>query len=214
MSSGGNPYPPPPGAPSTTPMVHRESRWRTQQYGDITKLREYAAKHEKLAARYQTRAARVNTKIEKLRHQAAVLREKAQAVLAAIPELETEMRQYERNIQASTQRTQGIVVGSDVTSLQYRIRRLQQKVVDRQHKARSLELRAAQKTQKTAELKVKVDMYLEKSRLEEQEAKSYQSRADKLQMVTQAETAERLSAAPGPVGLPPPPPPPDPSRPA
>jgi chromosome segregation ATPase len=153
----------------------------------------------------------VNTRIEKLRHQAAILREKAQTVLGALPEIEQEILQYERNVQASTQRTAGIVVGSDVTTMQYRIRKLQQKVVDRQHKARSLELKAAQRTQKTAELKVKVDLYLEKSRLEEQEAKSYQARADKLQMVTQNEAAERLAAS-GAGGQFPPPPPPDPPR--
>lgn len=190
--------------PPTTPLSHRESRWRTSQYGDITKLREYAAKHEKAAARYQTRAARVNTRIERLRHAAAVLREKAQAVLAVVPEIEQEIVQYQRNIQASTQKTAGIVVGSDVTNLQYRIRKLQQKVANRQHKARALELRAAQRTQKTAELKVKVDLFMEKAKLEEQEAQSYQARADKLQMVTQAENAERLTGTP-----PPPPPPPE-----
>ncbi|HTT26315.1 MAG TPA: hypothetical protein VMH90_05070 [Thermoplasmata archaeon] len=206
MASGDGSYgaPPPPPPPPSTPLVHRESRWRTSQYGDITKLREYAAKHEKAAARFQTRAARVNTRIDKLRHQAAVLREKAQSVLAVVPEYEQEINQYQRDIQASTQRTAGIVVGSDVTTLQVRIRKLQQKIVNRQHKARSLELRAAQRTQKTAELKVKVDLFLEKSRLEEQEAQSYQARADKLQMVTQAEVAERIQ----PGGTPPPPPPP------
>ena len=211
MAGGGEGPFGPAGAAGTTPMGHRESRWRVSQYGDITKLREYAAKHEKLAARWQTRAARYNTKIDKLRHQAALLREKGQSVLAAIPELEAEIHQYERNISASTQRTAGIVVGSDVTSLQYRIRKLQQKVVNRQHKARALELRAAVKTQKTAELKVKVDLFMEKSRLEEQEAKSYQSRADKLQMVSQQETAERLQPPP-PGDQPPPPPPPGPYR--
>jgi predicted nucleic acid-binding Zn-ribbon protein len=209
MAGGDGSYGPPPTPPST-PLVHRESRWRTSQYGDITKLREYAAKHEKLAARWQTRAARVNTRIEKLRHQSAVLREKAQAVLAPVPELEQEIAQYQRNIQSSTQRTAGIVVGSDVTTMQVRIRKLQQKIVNRQHKSRSLELRAAQRTQKTAELKVKVDLFLEKARLEEQEAQSYQSRADKLQMVTQAEVAERIQ--PGEQPPPPPPPPPGPYR--
>jgi hypothetical protein len=203
MAGGDGSYGPPP-PPPPTPLSHRESRWRTSQYGDITKLREYAAKHEKIAARFQTRAARVNTRIDKLRHQAAVLREKSQAVLAPIPELEQEIAQYQRDIHASTQRTAGIVVSSDVTTMQVRIRKLQQKIVNRQHKSRALELRAAQRTQKTAELKVKVDLFLEKSRLEEQEAQSYQSRADKLQMVTQAEVADRIQSS----GLPPPPPPP------
>ena len=209
MGSGGGPLL---SGSAAGPLQHRESRWRGQGYADITKLREIAAKHERLSSRHQTRAARVNTRIEKIRHVAAVLREKAQRLLATIPEIEQEMAQYERNIANAKQRTAGIVVGSDVTNLQYRIRKLQQKVVNRQHKARALELRAAQRTQKTAELKVKVDLFMEKSRLEEQEAKAYQARADKLQMVTQAETAERLAAAPPP-GIPPPPPP-DPYRPA
>jgi predicted nucleic acid-binding Zn-ribbon protein len=176
--------------------MHRESRWRGQGYADITKLREIAAKHDRLATRHQQRAARINTKIEKLRHYSTVLREKAQAVLAKIPDLEQEEAQYNRDIKASTDRTGGIQVGSDVTNLQYRIRKLQQKVVDLQHKARTLELKAAQKTQKSAELKVKVDHSLEASRLEESEAKSYRDRADRLQMATEGEVASRLGIGP------------------
>jgi hypothetical protein len=67
-------------------------------------------------------------------------------------------------------------------------------VVDRQQKARALELRAATKTQKTAELKVKVDRYLETARLEEQEAAAYRQRADRLQMVSEHEVADHLKA--------------------
>ena len=162
-----------------------------QGYADITKLREIAAKHERVSTRNQQRAARINTKIEKIRHQATVLREKAQTVLGRVPDLESEMAQLERDIQASTERTGGISIGSDVTNLQYRIRKIQQKIVDLQHKARTLEHRAAVKTQKTAELKIKVDRYLEQSRLEEQEADSYRKRADRLQLATQEEVAAR-----------------------
>jgi len=185
--------------------MHRESRWLGQGYADITKLRELAAKHERLSSRNQQRAARISTKIEKIRHVAAVLREKSQAVLARIPDLESEIAQHDRDIKARNERTGGIVIGSDVTNLQYRIRKLQQKVVDLQHKSRTLEHRAAMKTQKTAELKVKVDRFLEMSRLEEQEAVTYRQRADRLQMATQGEVAARLTGTPE--GLPPPPPP-------
>lgn len=178
------------------PSVHRESRWLGQGYADITKLREIAAKHERLSTRNQQRAARLSTKIEKIRHQATVLREKAQTVLARIPDLESEMTQLERNIQATTERTGGISIGSDVTNLQYRIRKIQQKIIDLQHKARTLEHRAATKTQKTAELKIKADRYLEQSRLEEQEAASYRKRADRLQLATQEEVGAPASAAP------------------
>jgi chromosome segregation ATPase len=184
---------PPPGGPVAGPTVHRESRWRGQGYADITKLREIAAKHQRVASRNQQRAARVNTKIEKIRHAATVLREKAQQVLGRIPDLESEMAQLERDIKATTDRTGGISIGSDVTNLQYRIRKIQQKIVDLQHKARTYEHRAAVKTQKTAELKVKVDRFLELARLEEQEAQSYATRADRLQMATQDEAVQRAS---------------------
>jgi peptidoglycan hydrolase CwlO-like protein len=192
MSSGGGGSPQPIGA--ATPLAARRSRWIGQQYADITKLREIAARHDRAAARAQQRVARLNTRIDKLRHQATLLREKGQKALAQIPEIEQQMKQHERDIDASTKRTGGAPIGSDVTGLHYRVRKLQQKVVDRQQKARALELRAATKTQKTAELKVKVDRYTETARLEEQEAVAYRQRADRLQMVTEHEVADHLKA--------------------
>jgi chromosome segregation ATPase len=192
MATGGGATPQPTGA--ATPLAARRSRWIGQQYADITKLREIAARHDRAAARAQQRVARLNTHIEKLRHQATLLREKSQRTLAQIPEIEQEMKQHERDIDAATNRTGGAPVGSDVTGLHYRVRKLQQKVVDRQQKARALELRAATKTQKTAELKVKVDRYVETARLEEQEATAYRQRADRLQMVTEHDVADHLKA--------------------
>ncbi len=192
MANGGGDPSTPPGHP--TPLAARQSRWIGQQYADITKLREIAARHDRAAARAEQRASRLNTKIEKLRHQATLLREKGQRSLAEIPEVEQQMKQHERDIEAATDRTGGAPVGSDVTSLHYRVRKLQQKVVDRQQKARALELRAATKTQKTAELKVKVDRYLEAARLEEQEAAAFRQRADRLQMVTEHDVAAHLTA--------------------
>ncbi len=205
MSAGGGP----PGATpaSAGPSVHRESRWIGQGYADMTKLRERAAKFDRESSRFQKRAASLNIKIEKLRHAAAVLREKSQSVLAKIPDIESEIGQYERNVKASMDRGGGLSLGSDVTDLQVRIRKLQQKVVNLQHKSRTYEHRAAMKTQKTAELKVKVDQALERAKLAEQEAQSYRARADRLQMATQGEAAERLSGVPSADPLPPPPPP-------
>ena len=165
------------------------------QYADITKLREHAARHDRAAVRAQQRVARLNTRIEKLRHQATLLREKAQKILAEIPEIEQQQKQHERDINAATGGKPGVAVTSDVTSLHYRVRKLQQKVVDKQQKARHLELRAATKTQKTAELKVKVDRYTEVSRLEEQEAASFRQRADRLQLVTEGDVAAHLTQA-------------------
>ena len=192
MATGGGEPPQPIG--SATPLAARRSRWIGQQYADITKLREIAARHDRAAARAAQRVARLNTRIDKLRHQATLLRERGQRALAQIPEIEQEMKQQERDIEAATKKTGGAPIGSDVTSMHYRVRKLQQKVVDRQQKARSLELRAATKTQKTAELKVKVDRYLETARLEEQEAVAYRHRADRLQLVSEHEVADHLKA--------------------
>jgi septal ring factor EnvC (AmiA/AmiB activator) len=72
--------------------------------------------------------------------------------------------------------------------------------VDRQHKARALELRAAVKTQKTQELKVKVDRFQEAAHLAEQEAAAYRQRADRLQLVAEQDTA---AAPPAPSASPP-----------
>ena len=192
MAAGGGTPPSTSGA--TTPLQHRQSRWIGQGYADITKLRELAAKHDRAAGRMNQRASRLNTRIEKLRHQSTVLREKGQRALAQIPEIEQQMKQHERDIEASTNQAGGAPVGSDVTNLHYRVRKLQQKVVDRQQKARTLEHRAAMKTQKTAELKVKVDRYLESARLEEQEANAYRQRADRLQLITETDVAASLKA--------------------
>ncbi len=141
----------------------------------MTKLRERAAKFDRESSRFQKRAASLNIKIEKLRHVAAVLREKAQTVLSKIPDLESEIGQFERNVKASKDRGGGLSLGSDVTDLQVRIRKLQQKVVNLQHKSRTYEHRAAMRTQKTAELKVKVDQALERAKLAEQEAQAYRA---------------------------------------
>jgi peptidoglycan hydrolase CwlO-like protein len=185
------------GGPGTSsPTLHRESRWIGEGYADITKLRELAAKHDRLATRYQRRAARIQTRIEKLRHGSALLREKAQSVLAGVPEVQQEITQHERSIAASTSRAGGIAIGSDVTDLQVRVRKLQQRIIDLQHKAHTLEHRAAQRTQKAAELNVKVERLMEQTRLEEQEAVSFRQRADRLQVATEGEVAARLGAAP------------------
>ncbi|HTZ61992.1 MAG TPA: hypothetical protein VMC82_05080 [Thermoplasmata archaeon] len=196
MATGGGT--PPNAPPASTPFMHRQSRWLGQGYADITKLRELAAKHDRAAGRMNQRASRINTKIEKLRHQSTLLREKGQRVLAEIPEIEQQMKQHERDIEAGTGRSGGAPVGSDITNLHYRIRKLQQKIVDKQQKARTLEHRAAIKTQKTAELKVKVDRYLEAARLEEQEANAYRQRADRLQMITETDVASNLKASAAP----------------
>ncbi len=206
MSGGGST--PPGSAGSPTVVQIRRSRFLGQQYADVTKLREIAARHEQLASRYQQRISRLNTKIERLRHQATLLREKSQRVLAEIPAIEQEIHQHQRNADAAAARGGGGSLTSDVTALHYRIRKLQQKVVDRQQKSRALELRAAQKTQKTSELKVKADRYLEAAHLAGQEADQHRRRADRLQLATEQDASGGGPAGAAPPASEPPAPPP------
>jgi chromosome segregation ATPase len=196
MAAGGDP--PPDSSGHSGVLAARASRWLGQQYADISKLREIAARHDRTAARAQQRASRLNTKIDKLRHQATLLREKAQRVVADVPEVEQQIKQHERDIQNAT-RGGGGPLTSDVTGLHYRIRKLQQKIVDRQQKARSLELKAASRNQKTNELRVRVDRFTETARLAEQEAATFRRRADRLQIVNEQE-----GSGPPPSPAPPP----------
>lgn len=192
MATGGEA--PPPVPTHAHVMAARENRWRGQEYADITKLREIAAKHDHISSKHTSRQARVLVKIEKLRHVATVLREKADETRGRVPQLMQEIDQNNRQIQAANERTKGILIGSDVTSLHYRNQKLQQKVVDLKDRAQKLEHKAAIKTQKAAELKVKADQFLELSRAAALEAQSYRDRADRLQKATE----QSLAAAPPP----------------
>src|SRR5579875_1790908 len=187
----------PPGAPPPSPLHFRQSRWRGEGYADVTKLREIAARHQQASTRAHERAARLTTKIERIRHQATVLREKAQAKRAQIPEVQ----QLEKDLQASLQNNPN--VHSDATSLQYRIRKLQQRIANLESAAGHIELRATVRTQKTAELKVKADRFLEQATLETQEAEAFVRRADRLQQVMESEAAGSTAPTSGPSGSPP-----------
>ncbi len=197
----------PPPASSPTPSTHLTgtTHWLSGEgFADITKLRELAAKYERQAAKVLARIARYHTKIEKLRHTATLLREKAEKALERIPEYQQEMSQHERTIQASTSQQTTHTIGSDITSLHYRIRQLQQKIVDLQHKARRIEHRAAIRTQQAAVLKVKADRLNDQVRAAQTEAQNYRKRADRLQLAAESDSPAPASGAP-----PPPPPPPE-----
>jgi peptidoglycan hydrolase CwlO-like protein len=198
MSSGGpeHPY----DATHAHVQAARESRWRGQGYADVTKLRELSAKHDRIGGRLISRQARILTKIERLRHQSTVLREKATDLRNRIPEIQQQMTQNDRVIREATERTKGIVIGSDITALQYKNQKFQQKIVDLQAKAQRLEHRAAMKTQKSAELKVKADGLLERAHQEQLEGQAFRDRADRLQRATEAVVVggEGAGSAPSP----------------
>jgi chromosome segregation ATPase len=195
MAAGGAP---PPNPMPLSVQSARESRWFGQGYADITKLREVAAKHERIGTTFQRRQARVLTRIEKLRHHSTLLREKAETTRGRIPEIQQEIAQNDRAIQVVTERTKGILTTSDATDLTYRTQKLRQKIADLQDKAQRYDHRAAIKTQKAAELMVRANQYLERSRMESQEAFAYRERADRLQAATDN---VMTATSPGPAGI-------------
>jgi len=183
-------------------LAARRSRWLGEQYADISKLREMAAREDRVGGRATQRATRLQTKIERYRHQATVLREKSQHVLGEIPPIEQRIKQYERDVDSTMHQSGGHRATSDVTALNYRIRKLQQRVADYTEKSRVLEFKAATKTQRGAELKVKADKYVESARFAEQEALAYRSRADRLQLVTEQDATVPPSPAAAPARSP------------
>ncbi len=208
MAQGGSA---PQGAEVPSPVVvARRSRFLGEKYADISKLRERAAREEHRAQRLHQRISRLNTRIDKLHHQATVLRERAGRAASTIEPLEREIGERSAEVERVRSGEAAGYLGSDGTALQYRLRKLQQKVEDAKTRARGLELRAAQKTQKTAEIKVKVDQLLELARVREEEAAQLRQRADRLQIVTEQETpggptpsSASPSAPAGPSGGPP-----------
>ena len=70
---------------------------------------------------------------------ATVLREKGQVVLGKIPEIQQEITQHERNIAGRRPSGPGASRSAPTSpTCRYRIRKLQQKIIDLQHKARTL----------------------------------------------------------------------------
>lgn len=204
MPAGGNPPSPVPQQVDPT-MVHnqRQTRWMGQEYADMTKLREISAKHAHIAARAEARAARLLTRTDKLRHAATSLREKAARVRGEVPALQNAIGQLNGQIASAAQHASpGSVPTSDVTKLQVKARKLQQKTADRERKATGYDLRAARHTQKGSEIKVKADRLLEIARSHEQESQVYRQRADQLQLAADG----RLAASGGTGGMPPAPP--------
>jgi predicted nucleic acid-binding Zn-ribbon protein len=156
----------------------------------MTKLREISAKHAHTAARAEARAAHLMTRVDKLRHAATSVREKSEKIRATLPALQGTVAQLNAQIQAATRATSpGTVPGSDVTKVQVRARKYQQKVADHERKAAGLELRAAKHTQKASVLKTKADRLLEIARSHEQESQVYRNRADQLQLAAEGRLA-------------------------
>lgn len=177
----------------------RQARWMGQEYADMTKLREISARHAHVAARAEARAAHLMTRVDKLRHAATATREKSERARSAIPALQQSVAQLNSQIGQATKVTPpGMPPGSDVTKVQLKARRFQQKVADHERKAASLDLRAAKHTQKASAIKIKADRLLEIARSHEQEAQVYRNRADQLQLAAEGRLAPGAGAPPAP----------------
>lgn len=181
--------PPPPHDLGNRIQDARESRALSQGYADINKLREAAAKWDRMAFKMKHKSAKYTTAMEKHRMSATVLREREQATLAKIPDLEAQMTELEKELQSGASGTaSGSVRPRDQSKLHVRIRKLQEKIAGLQRKAKAYEHRASHHMAIAAQKKITSDMFLEKARQFEAEAAGFTARADRLQRATEAET--------------------------
>ncbi len=169
--------------------MDRSARFTSLGYQNITKLREEAAKYERMAFRERARSAKFNTVMEKHRHRATVLREKEQATLAKIPDLETEQQEQQKLLQMGASGTSsGAVQPHEQSKIHVRIRKLQQKMANLQRRAKTLEHKAAHHLQIASQKKVLSDAAIEKAKQWEAEARQYTLMADRMQKATEPES--------------------------
>lgn len=161
-----------------------------QEYADMTKLREISARHAHIAARAEARAARLMTSVDKLRHNATALREKSERSRSYVPGLQNTVTQLNTQIAEATRAAHsGAAPSSDVTNLQVRARKLQQRIANYERRAAAVDFKAARATQKASEIKIKADRLLEIARSHEQESQVYRNRADQLQLAAEGRLA-------------------------
>jgi hypothetical protein len=176
-------------APATTLPKEQGARFLSMGYASIAKLREEASKYEKMAFKERHRSAKLTTSMEKLRHRATVLREKEQATLGKIPDLEADMNEQQKMLQLGASGTAtGAVQPHDQSKIHVKIRKIQQKIAGLQRKAKTLEHRAAHNLQVASQKKVLSDLHIEKAKQWEAEARSYTLMADRMQKATEPET--------------------------
>lgn len=178
--------PPPSGSTLDT---DRSARFMSLGVANINKLREEAAKYEKMAFKERHRASKLTTTMEKHRHRATVLREKEQAVLGRIPELESDQKEQEKMLQMGASGTaSGAVAAHDQSKIHVKIRKIQQKMAGLQRRAKNLEHAAAHHLQIASQKKVLSDMHIEKAKQWEAEARAYTLMADRMQKATEPDS--------------------------
>lgn len=169
--------------------VDRSARFMSMGYASIAKLREEAAKYERMAFKERHRASRLTTVMEKHRHRATVLREKEQATLGKLPDLESDQKEQQKLLQMGASGTaSGAVAPHDQSRIHVRIRKIQQKMAGLQRKAKSLEHAAAHHLQIASQKKVLSDMHIEKAKQWEAESRAFTLMADRMQKATEPET--------------------------
>ena len=199
MVDGAQEPPAPPTSQSPAPAHHpapppetslerlRGVRVLSQGYGDITKLREMAAKWNNTAAKLKHKAAQFITRMEKARHRATVYREKQNTYLAKVPLVEGTMADLEKELQAGAHPGGQGIRPQDQSRIHVKIRRLQERILNLQRKARIYETKAAHQMAIASQRKITADTYMEQANAAETEAANLTSRADRLQRASEPE---------------------------
>lgn len=179
----------------TAGVQETKTRFFSQEYADIAKLREMSLKNAHMAAKLRHKGAKYMTSMEKYRHKATICKEKQVMMLDRIPDVQARMKELQDELNAGAS---GVADGGtrprDQSRLHLKIRSLQEKIVKIQRKAAAYEVKATHYLSVSSQKKVQADIFMEKAVPFDTEAKNLNTRADRLQQATESDV---IQASPG-----------------
>lgn len=190
----------PPNPKPSSPVTTQETRTRffSQEYADIAKLRELSLKNAHMAAKLRHKAAKYMTTMERYRHRSTVLKEKAALLKDKIPGIQEQMKEIDDEIKTGAAGVPGGGVRPrDQSKLHLKNRKLQERIVKIQRKIAQLEMAATHRLAISSQKKVQADLLHEKAVTFDTEATNLNSRADRLQQATEGDVTQ-ASPAPRP----------------
>ncbi len=183
--------PPQPGTVNSGGLPETRLRFFSQEYADIQKLRERAQKNAHTAMKLRHKASKFMTSMERYKHKATIMRERASAATAKIPEFQDQMKELQAEINAGAQAvSSGGVRPRDQSKLHLRVRKMQEKVVKYQRKIAYYEAKASHYMSVSSVKKVHADVLEEKAKAYDIEAHNDNLRADRLQQATEQDVSE------------------------
>ena len=153
----------------------RASRMQAEAYHDVTVLRKRAHAHQHKAAKFQTKSKSFESKAQKSITRAVTYREKAGDTKEGVKDLESRLRDYEKDLSMASA---GAV---EPEKIRLKMSKLERKKASLQERARKFEAKAAMQNERAANYRSKAAFNLEQAKIHEAEVKNFTKRADNLE---------------------------------